>query len=143
MSTTTAAIAVPTSRVITPARTALAAGAALVVNLVIFFVAQALGATFDVGSPQPVSALVVGLFSVVPLALAAVVVALVARRRPGFQRFAAWAGLAVALLTVAAPFTASDDLTTAIALGAMHVVVGFAWFAATAPTAPRATAPRV
>lgn len=107
---------------------AVAAVVALAANVVVLWFATALGVTFQVVSPQPVTALAVALFTVVPLALGAVVVALVARRRAGFQRFAAWAGLAVALLSTAGSFLAAADAGTALALSLMHVVVGVAWF---------------
>jgi hypothetical protein len=101
---------------------------ALAANVVVFWFATALGVSFQTISSAPVTAVTVALATVGPLALGAPLVALVARRRPGFQRVAAWAGLAVALLTTAGTFVASGDLPTALALSLMHVVVGVAWF---------------
>ncbi|WP_454050158.1 DUF6069 family protein [Cellulomonas sp. Marseille-Q8402] len=116
---------------------AVAAVVALAANVVVLWFATALGVTFQVGTPQPVTALAVAVLTVGPLALGAPVVALAARRRPDLQQPAAWAGLAVALLTTAGPFLAARDLGTAAALSLMHVVVGIAWLAALRhPTAP-------
>lgn len=122
-----------TSRPITPRRVTIAALAALVANLTLFWVATAVGVSFDVESPQPLNALGVGVASVLPIAAAAVVVGLVARRRPTFQRFAAWAGLVFAIVTTAGSFGASGDVPTALTLSAMHLVAGAAWFLATSP----------
>lgn len=107
---------------------AVAAVIALATNVVVLWFATALGVSFQVASPEPVTALVVALLTVVPLAVGAPVVGLIARRRPGFQGVAAWAGLAVALLSTAGTFVASGDGPTALALSLMHVVVGVAWF---------------
>lgn len=120
-------------RRITPMRTAVATVAALVANLVLLGVATALGVSFHVSSPEPITVLTVGLFTVVPLALAALVVRFVEGRRPGFQRFAAWAGAAFAIVTVAGSVTAAGDYATASTLAAMHLVAGAAWFTATYP----------
>jgi hypothetical protein len=113
---------------ITTSRVVLAAAGALVANLIVFAIATASDVSFDVDSPQPLNAIGIAVASVLPILLGALVVALVARRRPGFQHFAAWAGLIFALVTVAGSFVASGDLATALTLSAMHVVVGIAWF---------------
>jgi hypothetical protein len=110
------------------AQVAVAAAVALAANVVVLWFATALGVSFQVASPRPVSALAVALFTVVPLAAGATVVALIARRRPGSERVAAWAGLGFALLSTAGAFVAAGDGPTALALSAMHVVVGVAWF---------------
>ena len=122
-----------TRRRITTTRTAGATAAALAANLLLFGVATVLGVSFRVSSPEPITVLTVGLFTVVPLALAALVVRIVEGRRPGFQRVAAWAGAAFAIVTVAGSITAAGDYATASTLAAMHLVVGAAWFTATYP----------
>ncbi|WP_199423115.1 DUF6069 family protein [Actinotalea solisilvae] len=122
---------------ITPARAAIGVGAALVVNVLVFLAGDALGATFDVGQAQPASLVAVAVSTVVPLAIGLVVVGLVARRRPSFRRFAAWAGLVVAVLSTAAPFTMAAETTTAATLALMHLVVGATWFTLTRPAAAR------
>lgn len=130
MTTTTAR---PRTSRMTVARIAVATVSALVANLIVFAIGTAADVTFDVESPQPISAVTVALFTVIPLVLGAVVVALVSRRWSGFQHFAAWAGLAFALLTIAGSFGAAGDTTTALTLAAMHLVVGAAWFLGVRP----------
>lgn len=115
-------------RPITVKNTALAAVAALVVNLIIFGLGSAADATWDAGSPYPIGVPMVALFSLVPLVLAAVVVALIGARYPRFQGVAAWAGLVFALLTIAGSLTMATQTLTGLCLGAMHIVVGLAWF---------------
>lgn len=127
------ATATPSASTIAPARATLGIGAALVVNALVFLAGGALGATFDVGQAQPASLVAVAVSTVVPLALGLVVVALVARRRPAFRRFAAWAGLMVAVLSTAAPLTMAAETTTALTLATMHLVVGATWFTLTRP----------
>lgn len=118
---------------ITVTRTAVAAVAAFAANLIVFWIASAADVSFDVDSPQPIGALTVAMFTIIPIALGALVVALIARRAPGFQRFAAWAGLVFALVTTAGSFSAAGDTATALTLSVMHVVVGVAWFFAVRP----------
>lgn len=130
--TTTAAPSVRPAT-LAPARAALGVAAALVVNALLFVAGGALGATFDVGQAQPASLVAVAISTVVPLALGLVVVGLVARRRPGFRRVAAWAGLVVAVLSTAAPLTMAADTATSVTLALMHLVVGVTWFALTRP----------
>lgn len=130
-------LAAPTTRPISTRRVAIAAAAGTAANLAVLWIGSASGATMQIDAPYPVTALTVALFSALPMALAALVVAFVARRRPGFVTFAAWAGLAFALLTAAMPFVASPDGPTALTLAAMHVVIGAAWFSAIRPTLAR------
>ncbi len=59
------------SRLITLKNTALAAGTALVANLIIFAIGSAADATWDAGSPYPIGAPMVALFSILPLVLGA------------------------------------------------------------------------
>lgn len=116
------------TRPITIKNTALATAAALVVNLIIFGIGSAADATWDAGSPYPIGVPMVALFSLLPLVLAAGVVTLIVKRRPVFQRVAAWAGLAFALITIAGSLTMATEALTGLCLGAMHIVTGIAWF---------------
>jgi hypothetical protein len=123
--------AVPVPRVAvadTVAQVAFAAAVAVATNVVVLWFATALGVTFQVITPRPVTALAVALLTVLPLALGATAVTLLDRRRPGTARVAAWAGLAVAVVSTAGSALAAADAPTALALSAMHVVVGVAWF---------------
>lgn len=127
MTSTTAAPGTATVRPITPARVGLATAAALALNLVVLWLGPLAGASMDVGQPAPVGVAQVVLFSVVPLVLASAVLALIARRRPGFRPFAALAGLAFAVLTCLGSFAAATDTATGLTLSTMHVVCGAAW----------------
>ena len=120
------------ARTLTPVRVTVAVAAAVVVNLALAWVGSAAGASM-VAAGQAVGAVPIILSTVVPFVLAALVVVLVVRRRPGFQLVAAWAGLVVAVLSVTTAFVGGADLATRLTLGAMHLVVGAAWFAAVAP----------
>lgn len=119
---------------ITPGRVVIGSLSALVVNLAIFAIATSAGVSFDMASSQPTNAYVVAAASLLPIVIGAAVVTLVARRRPGFRRFASWAGLAFAIVTCAGSFGASGDVPTALALSAMHVVVGLTWFLTVKPS---------
>lgn len=135
MTATTTSAARPT--VVAPARAALGVGAALAVNVALFLVGGALGATFDVGQAQPASVVAVVVTTVLTLGIGLAVLALVVRRRPGLQRPASWAGLAFAVLSVAAPLTMAAETTTGATLAAMHLATGATWFALTRPRATR------
>jgi hypothetical protein len=101
--------------------------AAAVVDVAVFAIGSAAGADWVTSAPYPVSWIIVVIFSVVPLVAAAWVAKLIVRRRPGFQRPAAWAGLAFAVVTIAGSLQAPQILT-GVSLGLMHVVAGAAWF---------------
>lgn len=116
------------ARSITVTNTALAAVAALVVNLIIFGIGSAADATWDAGAPYAIGVPMVALFSLVPLVFAAAVVAGIVTRYPRFQRIAAWVGLAFAIATIAGSLTMATQTLTGLCLGAMHIVAGLAWF---------------
>ncbi|MFE7332863.1 DUF6069 family protein [Streptomyces sp. NPDC057565] len=122
------------SRRITVKNTAIAAAAALVTDLVVYAIAKGVGVTMEVNTPYPITAVTVGLLTALPLLLAALVVALIAAKKPRFQTFAAWIGLVVALLSVANPFISATQISTAFSLAPMHIVVGAAWFLLARPT---------
>ncbi len=130
------------TRLITVKNTALAAGAALVVNLIIFAIGSAADATWDAGSPYPIGVPMVALFSILPLVLAAAVVALIVKRSPGFQQIAAWTGLVFALVTIAGSLTMATQTLTGLCLGMMHIVAGAAWFYIAYPGRTEANAVR-
>jgi len=125
---TTASATTPFSR----GRFAIVVSAAAVVNLVVFFVGSAAGASMVVntGATTQLIALLPVVATVVPLALAGVVTWLVARRLPVLRVVAGWAGAVIALCSTAAPLIMSSDAATGLALAVMHVVAGVAWFVA-------------
>lgn len=113
-------------------RAVLAVLAALVVNVAIWLVGDTAGANFDVEQDRPVSIPAVAVLSVVPIVIGLLALALLSRAWPQVRRLAPWTGLAVAGLTVAVPLSVAVDTTTQVTLAAMHLVVGAAWFIATA-----------
>lgn len=111
----------------------LAAGTALVVNLLVLVVSRALGADFLVqqtpdATAAEVTVVMVAVMTVVPV-LVATALLLVARRW-GARAWRALAavGLALGLLTVPMPFTVEATTGTQVGLALMHVVVGVVWF---------------
>lgn len=122
------------SRTSTSPLRAAAVGAvvALIANLVIWLVGAAAGAGYDVtpggGQTIQVGALAVTLSTIIPFVIGGGAV-LAARRWPRAPRTLAWAGLAVALLSLITPITAQTDSTTRLALSLMHVLAGVVWWA--------------
>lgn len=114
-------------------------GVAVVLNLVVLAVLAATGADLSVTMPGGPGALTIDAVAVVaataaPLLVAGLVATAILRRVPSLRRWAAWAGLALALVSVIAPLTLQADAATRAGLAAMHVVAGVAWFVAlTAP----------
>lgn len=113
-------------------RVALSALLAAALNLVVYWLGVASGASMQVASPQPVSALSVVLFSLLPILVAGVGVWSL-NRRFALRRLAGWTGLFFALATIAGSLLAAADTTTALVLSAMHIVVGTAWAFALQP----------
>lgn len=108
---------------------------ALVVNAALFYLGSVAGATWNVGIPFTVGILMVVGATVVPMLLGGQVIRLVGTRTPAIITLSAWL---VPLFCVAGSpsgWIASNDVATGIALGAMHVVVGLAWFFSLKPSA--------
>jgi hypothetical protein len=120
----------PVARPFLPARFALFAALAVVVNAVIFLTVSVAGASMVVtqSSEMPLTPVIVVIATAAPLVLAGVVTWFLARRWPIIRTIAAWAGLAVAVLSAPSPLMVSADLATGITLGVMHLVAGAAWF---------------
>lgn len=125
------------SRPVSWKRVWLFTGVAVVSNLVIFAIGSIAGADW-LAQGQTLQAIgwyfVVGA-SVVPLLIAAVVTALLARVWRGAPLVLAWVGLAFGVLTAPAGLLAAPQLGTGIALASMHIVAGIAWFMAIRPRA--------
>lgn len=133
MSSSTDSVAAPRARRSILANGLIAAVVAAVVNLIIAAIARAAGVSMTVDSRG--EHMVVGISSVIVvtvavLGIAAIVVWLIARQRPGARRMFAWIGVVFALVSLAAPITAAVDTATAVILASMHVVAGFFWFVA-------------
>ncbi len=113
-------------------RILIAIAVSIVLNLVILWIGTSLGAPMLMMAPQPVDAITVIGFTAVQMLIPGAIVWFLARRW-AIRRVMAWAGLAFALLTIGASFAAATDTSTAITLGAMHVVAGVAWVIALQP----------
>lgn len=133
--------AVPTTAVLgatAPARgltvrgLAVAVVAALALNLVVYAVGSAAGATW-LASGQTVTWVLVAAATTVAMTLGWAVTAALSRRWCNARRVMAWAGLAFAVVSAPAPLMASDDASTGWALMGMHVVTGIVWFVAVRP----------
>lgn len=124
-----------TARAIRPLRLLAAAVAAAVLNLAAFLIGARTGASMIVDNPAPSEigpGEVIGA-SLGPLIVAGLATWLLARKWPRLRVWAGWAGAALAVVTIASPFLAADDLATAFTLAAMHLVSGAAWLAVTSP----------
>ncbi|MGH3871192.1 MAG: DUF6069 family protein [Pseudonocardiaceae bacterium] len=106
---------------------AIAAGAvaAAILNLVIFFIGAATGASFVVHQGST-TALTVIIFTVLPLVVGTGLATLLARRWCWMIRLAQVIGAGLALLTMVDPALADTDNATRVALSLMHVVVAVA-----------------
>ena len=107
----------------------IAAVAAVVVNVVVFFIGQAAGATL-VAAGQPVGVAQVIIATGVTFALGIALLWLVARRRPDGVRLLAWIGLGLGVVSTIAPLAMAADLTAGLTLAVMHLAAGIAWFGA-------------
>jgi len=115
----------------------LAIAAAVVVNLLVYAIGSAAGATW-IANGQAIAWFLVIIATIVPMVLGALITWLLSRAWAGARAAMAWVGLAFALGTVPAPLLSSDDRPTGLALAAMHVVTGIAWFIAVRPRRDRA-----
>lgn len=106
--------------------------AALVVNLIVYAVGSAAGATW-VANGQPVGWYLVVIATLVSMAIGGAITYLLARRWARATVVMAWVGLAFAIVSVPSPILASDNATTGWSLAAMHVITGVAWFVAVFP----------
>jgi len=105
--------------------------ASAAVNAAIFYIAQSLGASWDVGSPQPVTILLVLGFTLVPLILGSWVTSLVGKKSAAARKVLVWAGFALAILSTPGGLVLAADQVTGTALALMHPVVAAAWLAIT------------
>ena len=102
-------------------------------NSIIFFIAKSADATMIVnqgGSQQIALPMVFG-STFFGLVVAAIVANFIGKKSQGFLKNSPTIGLAFGIVTAVAPFTASDDSKTAIALASMHIIAGLIWFVGT------------
>ena len=106
---------------------------AAALNVAIYFIGSAAGGAMSVtmSGGQDIEWFIVIIATVVPLALAGIVVWLIAGRWEVVLRWLRWTGLVIAVASAFMPLSMSEDPQTAVSLAAMHVVAGLAWFLGT------------
>lgn len=106
------------------------AALAAVINSIIFFIAKSADATMAInqGKAQEITlGMVIGV-SLFALIAAAFVASLIGKKSQGFVSKAPLIGLVFAIISTAAPFSASDDSKTSLGLASMHIVSGLVWY---------------
>ncbi len=99
-------------------------------NVIIFFIGIASGASMKVGSnPEKV----IGFdnilqFTWLPLLVLGLVVFLIGRAKKGIVKVAQWIGLIIAVVSMISPIMTAADVATGVTLSVIHVVTGVAWF---------------
>ena len=103
---------------------------AAIVNSIIFLIAKSANATMVVnqGGSQEIALPMVLASTLFGLVVAAFIVSRIGKKSQGFLSKSPIIGLVFGIVTAAAPFSASDDSKTALALASMHVVAGVTWY---------------
>ena len=106
------------------------AAIAAIVNSIIFLIAKGADATMVVnqGGSQEIALPMVFASTLFGLVVAAFIVSRIGKISQGFLSKSPIIGLVFGIVTAAAPFSASDDSKTALALASMHVVAGVTWY---------------
>lgn len=106
---------------------------AAILNSLIFFIAKGADATMIVnqGGSQEIALPIVFASTFFGLLIAAFVASKIGKKSQSFLSNSSMIGLFFGVVTAAAPFSASDDSKTSIALASMHVVAGLIWFVGT------------
>ena len=120
------------ARPLNPARLGLGIAVAVVVNLIVYAVASAAGATW-IANGQTVGWFMVPIATVIAMAIGGVITWLLARRWDKATVTMAWVGIVFAIISVPGPLLGSTDTPTRWALAAMHITTGIIWFAAVYP----------
>ena len=118
---------------ISVSRVAIWLAAAAIANVVLFLVGENAGATYSVGSPAPIDALITAIATVVPLSVGAFVASLVGKKGTKVLNVLVWAGFVVAIISAPNAWVLSQDMATGVTLGAMHLVAAVAWLLAVKP----------
>lgn len=106
---------------------------AAAINSIIFFIAKSADASMVInqGKSQEITlGMVIGL-SLFALIAASFVTSLIGKKSQGFVSKAPLIGLVFAIISTAAPFSASDDSKTSLGLASMHIVSGLVWYVGT------------
>jgi hypothetical protein len=106
------------------------AAIAAILNSIIFLIAKGADATMVVnqGGSQEIALPMVLASSLFGLVAAAFIASSIGKKSQGFLSKSPIIGLMFGIVTAAAPFSASDDSKTALALASMHVVAGVTWY---------------
>ena len=106
------------------------AAIAAIGNSIIFLIAKGADATMVVnqGGSQEIALPMVFASTLFGLVVAAFIVSRIGKISQGFLSKSPIIGLVFGIATAAAPFSASDDSKTALALASMHVVAGVTWY---------------
>ena len=106
------------------------AAIAAIVNSIIFLIAKGTDATMVVnqGGSQEIALPMVLASTLFGLVVAAFIASRIGKKSQGFLSKSPIIGLVFGIVTAAAPFSASDDSKTALALASMHVVAGVTWY---------------
>ena len=105
---------------------------AIVVNLAVYAVGSAVGATW-IANGQAVGWFMVPMATVVAMAIGGVITWLLARRWDKATITMAWVGLVFAVISVPGPLIGSTDSPTRWALATMHITTGIVWLIAVHP----------
>jgi len=106
------------------------AAIAAILNSIIFLIAKGADATMVVnqGGSQEIALPMVFASTLFGLVVAAFIASRIGKKSQGFLSKSPIFGLVFGIVTAAAPFSASDDSKTALALASMHVVAGVTWY---------------
>ena len=106
------------------------AAIAAILNSIIFLIAKGADATMVVnqGGSQEIALPMVLASSLFGLVAAAFIASRIGKKSQGFLSKSPIIGLVFGIVTAAAPFSASDDSKTALALASMHLVAGVTWY---------------
>ena len=129
---TNAAVAAP-ARPLNVKRLGLGIVVAVVVNLVVYAVGSAAGATW-IANGQAVGWFMVPIATVIAMAIGGLITWLLARRWDKATITMAWVGIVFAVISVPGPLLGSTDTPTRWALAAMHITTGIVWFVAVYPS---------
>lgn len=106
------------------------AAIAAVINTIFFLIGKSADATMivnqggsqEIGLPMVLASTFFGLF------FAGLFASFIGKKSQSFLSKSPVIGLVFGIVTAAAPFSASDDSKTSLALASMHVVAGLIWY---------------
>lgn len=103
---------------------------AAIVNSIIFIIAKSADATMVVnqGRTQTIAIPMILASTIFGIVIAAFIASRIGNKSQSFLSKSPVIGLAFGVVTAAAPFSASDDSKTSLALASMHIVAGLTWY---------------